>query len=287
SGGKPFSRGHLYAILQNPIYVGQLSHKGRVHAGQHPPIVDPASSDAVQKQLAAHSHRKNRPGSPSEHLLTGRLRDDRGHAMSPTHAQKGSRRYRYYVSQAVQQGRKQEAGSIARVPAAEIEAAVIDAIRSGTANPSDHSDAEMVESIREVTVRPDILDIELATGELIQASWIRSPTTRQREIIVPSGVDPDRARPARSLDRARLLRSIARGRGWLDEIVSGSIADTDAIASREGCSERSVRMTLSLAFLSPEVVRTIVAGGLPRGIGLAQLSEQPAPWHAQHDALGL
>ncbi|WP_375458343.1 recombinase family protein [uncultured Enterovirga sp.] len=287
SGGKPFSRGHLYALLQNRVYVGQLSHKGRVHAGQHPPIVDPAIFDAVKTQLAAHAHRKDRSNTPSEHLLTGRLRDDRGHAMSPTHAQKGSRRYRYYVSQAVQQGRKQEAGSIARVPAAEIEAVIIKALRSGTTALSDSSDAELVETIREVTVRPDILDIELVTGELIQASWTRSPTTRQREIIVPSGGEPDRLRPARSLDRTRLLRAIALGRGWLDEIVSGRIANTDAIASREGCSERSVRMTLSLAFLSPEIVRTIVQGGLPRGIGLSQLAEQPASWHAQHDALGL
>ncbi len=48
------------------------------------------------------------------------------------------------------------------------------------------------------------------------------------------------------------------GRRWLDELVSGAVKDTAAIAEREGCSERSVRMTLSLAFLSPKVVRAIV-----------------------------
>jgi site-specific DNA recombinase len=65
------------------------------------------------------------------------------------------------------------------------------------------------------------------------------------------------------------------------------MASTGAIAIRERCSERSIRMTLSLAFLSPEVVQAIIAGRLPRGIGMTGLAHLPASWNAQHADLGL
>src|SRR5215204_6103780 len=139
-GGKPFSRGHLYKILSNPIYIGQLSHRGKTYDGQHPAIVEQATWDNAQARLASHAHRRACRQLASAHLLMGRIQDDRGHAMTPTHAQKGSRRYRYYVSQAVLQG-KPERGSIARVPAPEIEALVISAMRSATPTNPELSDA--------------------------------------------------------------------------------------------------------------------------------------------------
>ena len=127
TGGKPFSRGHLYAMLANPIYVGRLTHKGRVHEGQHPAILGLRTFETVGARLAANHHEQRRQQASSESLLTGRIRDDRGTTMTPSHAQKGPRRYRYYVSQSVLQGR--EPGSITRVSAPEIEALVVKAIR--------------------------------------------------------------------------------------------------------------------------------------------------------------
>ena len=88
-------------------------------------------------------------------------------------------------------------------------------------------------------------------------------------------------------DRSRILKAIARGRTWLEELLSGQIAGTEEIAIRERCSERSIRMTLSLAFLSPEVVQAIIAGRLPRGIGMTGLADLPPSWNAQHAALGV
>src|SRR5215204_4629141 len=58
-GGKPFSRGHLYKILANPIYIGQLSHRGKTYDGQHPAIVEQATWDNAQAQLASHAHRRS------------------------------------------------------------------------------------------------------------------------------------------------------------------------------------------------------------------------------------
>jgi hypothetical protein len=87
--------------------------------------------------------------------------------------------------------------------------------------------------------------------------------------------------------RARLVSAIARGRRWLDEIVSGAVTDVQQIATRQKCSVRQVNMTISLAFLAPDLVRAAVEGRLPRGIGVERLRDAPAEWSQQFEALGL
>ncbi len=121
TGGVPISRGHLYWILSNPIYVGRLRHKGQIHDGLHPAIIDLETWDRVQQKLESQT-RPRRISQPDDHsFLAGKLYDDRGNRMSSSHASKGGRRWRYYVSRAALTGRKQDAGSIVRVPASEIE----------------------------------------------------------------------------------------------------------------------------------------------------------------------
>jgi hypothetical protein len=98
-GGKPFSRGALYLMLQNRLYRGEIAHKGQSHPGEHTPIIDQPLWDAVQAQLAAKTAERNsgtRTRQPS--LLAGMLFDGDGNRMTPTHATKKGRRYRYYVS---------------------------------------------------------------------------------------------------------------------------------------------------------------------------------------------
>ena len=85
----------------------------------------------------------------------------------------------------------------------------------------------------------------------------------------------------------RLVTRRARGRRWLDEMVSGSVTDVQQIASRQKCSVRQVNMTISLAFLAPDLVRAAVEGRLPRGIGVERLRDAPAEWSQQFEALGL
>jgi site-specific DNA recombinase len=84
-----------------------------------------------------------------------------------------------------------------------------------------------------------------------------------------------------------LVNAIARGRRWLDEIVSGAATDVQQIATREKCSVRHVNMTISLAFLAPDLVRAAVEGRLPRGVGVERLREAPAEWSRQFQVLGL
>ena len=84
----------------------------------------------------------------------------------------------------------------------------------------------------------------------------------------------------------RVAQSIARGRAWLDEIVSGT-ASIEAIAARQKCSVRQVNMTISMAFIAPALVKAAVEGRLPRGIGVATLRDAPAEWSLQFERLGL
>jgi site-specific DNA recombinase len=84
-----------------------------------------------------------------------------------------------------------------------------------------------------------------------------------------------------------ILVAIARGRRWLDELVTGSVSDIETIAARECCSARSVNMTISLAFLAPNLVKATIGGKLPRGIGMARLCDPPAEWVDQYRKLGL
>jgi len=103
---------------------------------------------------------------------------------------------------------------------------------------------------------------------------------------LPRGSSRSEVRPERPERRLRLVSAIARGRRWLDEMISGSVTDAEQIASREQCSVRHVNMTISLAFLAPKLVRA-VEGRLPRDINIARLRDAPAEWSRQFEALGL
>jgi hypothetical protein len=119
-----FTRGQLYAILKNPIYVGDIRHQDKLHKGLHTAIIDRGSWDQVQAKLADHlqGERRSAPAArPS--LLAGLVVDEAGEPLVATHACKGKVRYRYYVSRALHHGGASDAAAI-RMPAREIEAAV-------------------------------------------------------------------------------------------------------------------------------------------------------------------
>lgn len=117
--------------------------------------------------------------------------------------------------------------------------------------------------------------------------WQKQPSKRRRAILVPASQTAADARPIRSETRATLIAAIARGRRWLDEIVTTPGATAETIAQREDCSPRKVNMTISLAFLSPALVKGALEGRLPRGIGATRLCDMPPEWSRQHLTLGL
>jgi site-specific DNA recombinase len=129
-GGKPLGRGALYLILRNRIYRGKIVHKNESFPGEHAAIVDPALWDRVQARLAENAVERGggtRVKNPS--LLTGLLFDSEGNRITPTHAVKQGRRYRYYVSRQLITGARADAAAGLRLPAAEIEQIVVNRIR--------------------------------------------------------------------------------------------------------------------------------------------------------------
>jgi site-specific DNA recombinase len=162
TGGGLISRGHIYKILSNPIYVGRIAHKGQTHEGQQPPIVTQDLWNDVRQSLGDHlgAARTKRTRQSSDALLTGKFYDDSGNRMSPTWARKGSKRWRYYVSQAVLQGDKSKATTILRVPAADVEKLVAEAV--GKHSSSDASPADIRNLIDRVVISHATIRIHLS-----------------------------------------------------------------------------------------------------------------------------
>jgi site-specific DNA recombinase len=273
--------------------------------------------DAVQTKLTAQwSHRTvTRNKSPA--LLRGLLFDDAGHPMCATHTTKNAVRYHYYVSQPYLRGiATPPPGAITRVPAPDIEAAVIRALKTslrsapGSAGAENLFDHDMIAwSVSRIEIRKDQLAVWLrpspSDAANYQASdgtagltsdtnatplmipWCKPPFRKAREILLSASVSRHQVRPLNAERRASLLKSIARGRQWLDEIVSGAVNDVEQIAQRHKCSIRHVNMTISMAFIAPSLVEAAVQGRLPRGIGVANLRDAPAEWSLQYERLGL
>jgi len=105
--------------------------------------------------------------------------------------------------------------------------------------------------------------------------------------LVPQGIDAATLQPMKIENRTRLLKAIHKALVWLDELISGKVADTEALAQREGRGERAVRLTLSLAFLAPDIVTAAVEDRLPRGLGPTRLAELTSDWTEQRRLLGI
>jgi site-specific DNA recombinase len=295
TGGGLFSRGHIYKILSNPIYVGRIAHKGQVHEGQQAPIVTQDLWDEVRHRLDDHlgAARTKRTRQSSDALLTGKFYDDSDRRMNPTWARKGSKRWRYYVSQAAQQGDKSKAASILRVPAADVEKLVAEAV--GKRSSSDASPAHIRNLIDRVVISHATIRIhlsEVADGgdgaRILTLPWTRPSPYRKRDII-QQGTDDAKtyARPMPANARAILIEAVRDAHRRLHELLTDPRLTLESLASREGRTVRSIRMTLSLAFLAPEIVKAAVEGRLPRGFGLKRLVDLPMAWPDQWRALGL
>src|SRR3974390_1914141 len=105
-GGRPFSRGHIYGLLANPIYTGRIAHKGNLSPGLQPAVIDKAPWPAVRNQLAANtSDHRHRAKAAEPSLLAGLLVDARGARLTPSHAIKKGRRHPHYIRLAAHRGR--------------------------------------------------------------------------------------------------------------------------------------------------------------------------------------
>jgi site-specific DNA recombinase len=298
-GGIPFTRGPLAQLLRNRFYIGEVSFKGEVLPGEQPAIVDRQLFDAVQVKLTQQVNNHKIARMRSEALLAGRIFDDRGNRMTPSHVRKRGVKYRYYLSSTLLQGQAQHSGSIRRVPATDIEGLVTKSVRDRL-KPSEPIDDQslVADYVERVEIQQERLIIQLTQieksgrrraqdADTLDVPWRKTPVTRRREMLLPASDPPHHARPIRSETRATLVASIARGRRWLNELVEDANVNVESIAKREKCSVRQVNMTISLAFLAPDLVKAAIEGRLPRGIGVTRLRDAPVEWSRQTAMLGL
>ena len=299
-GGVFFARGSLAFLLKNRMYLGELNHHDASYPGEHPAILVQDLFDQVQRQLAEGSHAGSARRSTDDFPLKGLIYDDRGFRMMPSAVNKKGRRFRYYISRAIIEGAGAAGGSILRVSGPGIELAVLDVLRRADlvskSEESDESraiaDGNLLTTICEKLVVSNAAIKIVLTADAadrhgqptIVSSWQPAQTKVRREVLAVAGCAN---LPMRSAQRAAMLLAIATGVRWLDEMKTGTIASLDAIAAREGRSVRSISMSLSLAFLAPDIVQAAVDVSLPRGLVTSRLYDLPTDWTQQRAALGM
>ncbi len=179
-GGNPLTRGALYLMLRNHIYLGEINHKGKSYPGEHKAIVEQDLFEAVQRKLTENrvEHSAGRRAEEPS-LLAGLLYDGDGVRMTPSHAVKNGRRYRYYVSQPL----ITKGGSVTlsgrRVPAGEVEQLVAERVRAFLASDTEIRDS--IEAHLPNSVDPSRL-IEHATG--LATAWNDLSTAEQRGVLL-------------------------------------------------------------------------------------------------------
>lgn len=325
-GGVPLTNGPLSYILKNRLYLGEINHRKVSYQSDHTPIISIELFEAVQTLLAQNLNRKDMRKGKSGALLTGRLFDACGQLMSPSHTTKKGVRYRYYVTAAIAQGRKKEAGMIIRLPAQEIETIVLENLRKLALISMDSDGQSRIEQFGIIGLRVDVCD------RTLELSWIerkRNPQQREtsvaiteadnvsasvaadenddasdtldarRRILVPYVYNPHKRRreivlPANGSDYIKPIEYDEQQR-LIRSIAQGRAwlreilggTTTSIIAAREHKSERAIRLMLSLAFLDPKLVKAALHGNLPRGISSKRLIGSPANWHDQWRTIGL
>ncbi len=287
--------GPLAHLLKNRFYLGEVVYRGEICRGEHAPILERDLFEAVQQRLKVQAVERSNRRLSSTALLAGKLFDDRGNPMTPTYANKKGVRYRYYVSHALLQGRKADAGCVARVSAPEVEKLVIDTLRVNGDVETEASDRELIDlRLRRATVGPDSIAIHLKVpdakdGEEQGAMELLlipfSPPLLPRKGVAHA---PAQNGLLSDAGRAALLTAIARAKSWAELAIKDPAFDFSTLAAKEKLSERYIRLLTPLAFLSPKVIDAIVDGEVPADLTPTTLSQKlPLVWAEQERRLQL
>ncbi|PHR25460.1 MAG: resolvase [Hoeflea sp.] len=322
-GNVPFERAGLHYLLTNPVYAGRIRHRALIHEGQHQAIIDPETWERVQLHLKDGAGRKRGKvgGSANASLLAGKLVDESGNRMTPSHANKKGRRYRYYVSNRMINGGGMDAGSNTsgwRLPAKPLEEQIAGAVlahlrdrlpvdllvshstdaiaRLGnvldilTAQARMKGPKVILSCMERATIKPGAVNIvldperiadcmEISKGELYPEvlSFITPFQFRKRGVetrLVIGTASP------KAVD-ATLIRSIAKAHQYYEAIKQGQTFEE--VAATENLSKRRILQVIDLAFLAPDIVRSMIHGDQPIGLTAKWLGLNPMPsdWQAQ------
>lgn len=326
SGSRPFSLGHLYWIFSNPVYVGDVHHKGNTWPGQHEPIIARDLWDAVQKKL--HDNKtevKMRTASTS--LLAGLLFDETGDRLSPSHAVSSGRRYRYYVSRRLVQARRKDEAAW-RLPAKELEKVVLAFLTDFLSNGMKLvkmiglSDAAVIRRVLErstglvaaiersadqremvvaiitkIIVAPQKLSLTISSRGLCSVLDVPAQGAEPLETVLDLPFTLRRRRAETKLvlagDRQvpfvdrKLIEAIAQAHEWVDRLVEGiSVAD---LARELRLDDGEISRLLPLAFLAPDIIAAILNGLQPVELTtkhVKRLKPLPLSWVEQRQRLG-
>ncbi len=300
TGGVAFTRGRIHHLLSNPVYVGEIRHKTKTYPGQHLAIIDRATFDAVGGNLDANTRgTKARATKSNSSPLAGKFTDETGDRLTPSHAVRRGKRHRYYVSRRLIacSGERNTGGW--RLPAAALETAVACLITEALATQvSRHclvrdAPPEMLQELPSTaqglaaaltsTDRGPMLSKLVDTGRIEpgRLSVTLDPAALSEQLgVLPTHINHDaltligdftlrrRGVEARlvlgdtssGID-GTLLKNVAQGWTWFKEIKAGMTMQ--AIADREGVTQRRVAHLVDLAFLAPDIIQAIVDGQQP------------------------
>ena len=300
-GGCMFTRGQIYAILKNPIYVGDIPHKEKCFPGQHDAIIERDHWDQVQSMLADHLQgtRRSTPVA-SESLLAGLIVDEAGEPLVSAHACKGTLRYRYYVSRALQHGHGNTRNGI-RLQAREIESAVTERLAEALTDPlglaidarlrvaSDQMlqlaersniaaaairarDRMIVRQlVSNVRVLADRVEITLLTAALAERLQLAVKDGAPDTFVLISNIRVTRTgRAVRLVQTSGVRVGVQVGNPTLINLLAkahrwwGELrigkVNVEQLAEREGVTTSYTSRVVRLAFLAPDVTEAILAG---------------------------
>ena len=316
-GAGPFSRGQLHYLLTNPVYIGRIRHKEMSYPGLHAPLITSDLWDRVQARLIAASARpRGRGVCPTRsRILTGKLRDESGDLLTPTHTQRHGRRFAYYVSHRLIADGRDPSGwrlpaealeaSLRRILAAHLRKAaagqamlsVPDATAAAglarrAAELADRveADAALIGSlITAVGLHHGRIQLQLAAGPIALAldvppealapdllAFDESFTLRRRG--VETRILAGAMLPAPD---PLLIRTLAEAHVWARSLRAGK--SLTEIASATGHSEPYIRTRIPLAFLAPKLQAAILDGRQPADLCVARLLRDGSPmdWSEQ------
>jgi site-specific DNA recombinase len=312
-GGVGYSRGALYYLLRNQIYLGRIAHKNESYDGQHVPIIDQCLWDQVQSSLSANRSGQRRVRSVSTHSSLARLlHDDRGNLMSPSHSKKSNgHRYRYYVSQALLQNDRARAGTVNRIPAEAIERLVDTEIRrlwaASEGGPSSKpAEVNLLarDFVERVTLYKDKVEIVLSEEGVKKlarqdgsASSVAQPHQPKKFSVSVRLARRSRSKHLECFDGnvdhhlvspdAALVKAISRAHDWLGRFERAEVASYHELARAEGFTPGYVRSVMQLAFLAPRLVEAFLDGRRRLRGGVVELlnGSLPFSWQQQDTSL--
>lgn len=302
-GGTRLSRGHLYSLLKNPLYVGKVKYKNELYDGQHDAIIDLALWEDVQNILNSHAIDRKRDYNQTQiNLLRGMIYDEDKNLLKTNYTIKGGKKYRYYIA---------EVKGGWRIPAITLECAVDKIIRDWLNNeqklyklfvPLLENRSDLYQSIinaaqtfaeeirqmdlckkektfknliKQIYINKKNITLSLSSQEMFERLQISDHKNQFDETEVISITSPHTMKQ-RGIEKKiilpgenktnkdpKLMALVARSHRWFQNLKDGQVKNIVEIAAKENIDDGDVSRFIQFAFLSPEIVTSIFEGKQP------------------------